>query len=393
VPKDSFHDSVCEFIAYRRAHFVVQILRRQEKYNKRSIPFAEIMADMYVGVENLQASDHRDLVFALLNMCGDKALLLSRGLLPDYSMTKKQVYTVTAMHLINEFGLRVLTWCNSGGDSDEEVNMTSWAPDWSRCILRPFGEFGRVSTNVLYDASHHSYGKWSFTRMSDEEYILKASSIVVDTISAVGISMDYSRTSKLEPSDDPDYPSTQDERSTPSSSRWPATWLKCIRRLADDYANRYQTEQSLREAMWRTPIADQVGMAHFPVTRIPEDMKLEMEIAFHFIRREKFHPDFELEKFERNPHEICYDAIYWEWLIFRSAGRRYFVSKTGWLGLGPSSTKAGDVIVVFLGLKTPMVLRPAGGGSFRIVGEAYIHGIMDGEVMDSNPMIRDIKIC
>jgi len=38
-------------------------------------------------------------------------------------------------------------------------------------------------------------------------------------------------------------------------------------------------------------------------------------------------------------------------------------------------------------------LRPAEGGSFRIVGEAYVHGIMDGEVMDSNPEVRDIKIC
>lgn len=38
----------------------------------------------------------------------------------------------------------------------------------------------------------------------------------------------------------------------------------------------------------------------------------------------------------------------------------------------------GDIIVVFLGCESPIVLRPQGGGSYKVMGECYIHGLGDG---------------
>ena len=53
------------------------------------------------------------------------------------------------------------------------------------------------------------------------------------------------------------------------------------------------------------------------------------------------------------------------------------------MGLGPTTVVQGDVVGVLGGCKVPVVLRGVGGGGggnrYRLVGETYVHGIMDGE--------------
>ncbi|KAF2872859.1 heterokaryon incompatibility protein-domain-containing protein [Massariosphaeria phaeospora] len=67
------------------------------------------------------------------------------------------------------------------------------------------------------------------------------------------------------------------------------------------------------------------------------------------------------------------------------AGRRLFRTETGLLGMGPKSTAAGDEVWVIPGAKVPFVLRPFDGGRapkrYSLVGEAYVHGYMNGEVL------------
>ena len=41
----------------------------------------------------------------------------------------------------------------------------------------------------------------------------------------------------------------------------------------------------------------------------------------------------------------------------------------------------GDVVCVFLGCPTSVVLREADDGNFTVVGECYIHGMMEGEAI------------
>ncbi|OCL09415.1 hypothetical protein AOQ84DRAFT_257225, partial [Glonium stellatum] len=67
------------------------------------------------------------------------------------------------------------------------------------------------------------------------------------------------------------------------------------------------------------------------------------------------------------------------------AGRKMFRSKSDLLGMGPKSTQEGDEVWVLLGAKVPFVLRPVNGGKasrrYRLIGEAYVHGYMDGEAL------------
>ena len=56
------------------------------------------------------------------------------------------------------------------------------------------------------------------------------------------------------------------------------------------------------------------------------------------------------------------------------------------LAVIPDASLIGDVICVFQGLPVPYVLRPVHGDAgtvYRIIGEAYVHGIMSGEAMGS----------
>lgn len=67
------------------------------------------------------------------------------------------------------------------------------------------------------------------------------------------------------------------------------------------------------------------------------------------------------------------------------------------VGFAPPKTEDGDVVVIWFGFSVPVVLRPTGNGSdtfdeFEFVGEAYIHGRMDGEALEEFFGEEDFKI-
>ncbi|KAG5979352.1 hypothetical protein E4U55_005258 [Claviceps digitariae] len=55
------------------------------------------------------------------------------------------------------------------------------------------------------------------------------------------------------------------------------------------------------------------------------------------------------------------------------------------IGLMPLLTRDGDMVVIFHGCDVPYVVRPAEEeqGCYRLVGEAYVHGVMNGEAMEN----------
>ncbi|KAK8041283.1 heterokaryon incompatibility protein-domain-containing protein [Apiospora phragmitis] len=64
------------------------------------------------------------------------------------------------------------------------------------------------------------------------------------------------------------------------------------------------------------------------------------------------------------------------------SGRRFFVTEQGHMGIGPPTLKTGDEVCVLLGGEVPFVLRPVGErGTFKLVGQCYTHGFMDGEAV------------
>jgi hypothetical protein len=64
-------------------------------------------------------------------------------------------------------------------------------------------------------------------------------------------------------------------------------------------------------------------------------------------------------------------------------GRRLFVTSQKWLGLGPIALKEDDEVWLFKNADVPFILRRCGDSQYALVGEAYVHGIMHGELMDA----------
>lgn len=73
---------------------------------------------------------------------------------------------------------------------------------------------------------------------------------------------------------------------------------------------------------------------------------------------------------------------YGQWFEYYGTNRRFFTSVGGYFGLGPSCMRQGDICAILLGADVPFILRPtAVDGTFKLVGQAYMHGVMYGEVV------------
>jgi len=68
--------------------------------------------------------------------------------------------------------------------------------------------------------------------------------------------------------------------------------------------------------------------------------------------------------------------------------RRFFTTRDKRIGIGSRETEAGDIVVIFFGGSTPFVIRELerkdpggkeGPKEYRLVGEAYVDGLMAGE--------------
>lgn len=76
-------------------------------------------------------------------------------------------------------------------------------------------------------------------------------------------------------------------------------------------------------------------------------------------------------------------------------GKNLCVTAGGYLGNVPHGTLVGDKICIVFGSTVPFLLRECSEGYFKLVGECYIHGVMDGEAMkerDMGALSRDFEI-
>lgn len=74
-----------------------------------------------------------------------------------------------------------------------------------------------------------------------------------------------------------------------------------------------------------------------------------------------------------------YSLMAWNYNMSRCLYR----TRRGYLGTGPQSVQRGDIVCVFMSAAVPFILRSRGDGDdgYTLVGDAYVHGIMDGELV------------
>jgi hypothetical protein len=68
-------------------------------------------------------------------------------------------------------------------------------------------------------------------------------------------------------------------------------------------------------------------------------------------------------------------------------GRRFCVTDQRYFALVPGSAKQGDCIALLRGGSYPVALR-ANGSAWEVVGECYIHGVMQGELYEDTAVTK-----
>ncbi|KAK4696274.1 hypothetical protein P7C71_g1628, partial [Lecanoromycetidae sp. Uapishka_2] len=156
-------------------------------------------------------------------------------------------------------------------------------------------------------------------------------------------------------------------------------WFKETEELLPKANIAYKSEDERKEALWRTPICDR-RQGHKAKVTDGYGMRV-------------------LAGLEKPPQELKGNVTQWRLdtsLEYRSSMRSFgstiFISQQGYLGLGPIEMQRGDTISIFLGAKTPSIIRSGKDGMYQLVGEAYIHGMMDGQMMETNLEAENITL-
>jgi hypothetical protein len=63
--------------------------------------------------------------------------------------------------------------------------------------------------------------------------------------------------------------------------------------------------------------------------------------------------------------------------------RRFFITKDGYMGLGPLAMKEGDAVVFLFGGVVPYLLRPD-GDMYMFIGDCYSHMQENGGIGATN---------
>lgn len=300
----------------------------------------------------LEASDRRDFVFALLGLANDRAELDLRA---DYTKEWDEVKVYVAMKLLRYNGLITLSFCGLDTSDPGPDYVPSWAPNWaSRHLPRPLSVPSRFRVRGgAKDSAYNASGRMS--QMVTESSFgpggrLTLVAIYVDRISRLGNSL-------------PDG-TIQDSVL--------ATWLVDLRDMLRGPNRIYNTAEKVEDAWWRTPIADRGQVYNYETLRATEELRCGYRMLV------------DDDQGRQNTTEAArYAAI----ARHKLRQRRSFKTSQGYLAIGPDALQEEDFVWVVLGVSVPLVLRNCGNGCWTIVGEAYVHGIMDGEITEPREQV------
>jgi hypothetical protein len=121
-----------------------------------------------------------------------------------------------------------------------------------------------------------------------------------------------------------------------------------------------------------------------------------MDVLCQLFDQEPETSEFQMSTFETYFGESIVGATHWtdfEWfrpefsdwwqdVNAHCGNRRQFQDNDGRLCIGPLSSEKDDEIWIIGGAPEPYLLRKLSTGEYSVVGQVYIHGIMDGELAD-----------
>lgn len=102
-------------------------------------------------------------------------------------------------------------------------------------------------------------------------------------------------------------------------------------------------------------------------------------------------PELSLNEWDRDKwtNEIQEPMLLFEKMSSYSSQRSFMTTKRNFLGVAPVSALEGDQIWILRGSRIPFVLRTLPNGNHKVIGEAYVHGFMRGELFTRDHQSHD----
>ena len=284
------------------------------------------LEDLLKNARAAQCSDDRDRIYAVLNLTGGKL-----GLESDYSKTTEEVFkSVVLGYASTQKDLSLLGQCEMR--QNKRPSVPSWVPDWATSNKCNRIENSRASLTT--EAQFRC----------NKKDVLVVSCCMIASLDVI---------EQIPPRD--------------STFNRNAQFYKIVSKLM-----RGKTENDLYvaggfmiDAICRTLCNKNFTEDYLPLSQHLPSYRNSKEYVRKLIEiREPIEPRGYIDE------------------VYRSVkGRAFFLTKNGYIGLGPKSMKTGDQACVILGCKPPLILRPDDEKSYRVVGDCYIDGFKDGEAL------------
>ncbi|KAJ9608440.1 hypothetical protein H2200_007428 [Cladophialophora chaetospira] len=305
----------------------------------------------------VKATELEDYIYALLSLSAEYNYLgkMNQRSVPvptiDYSKELSEIYTEWARYFIADSqSLEIL--CEpliSVGDqswSEAESKLPSWVPNWSRTVNPLRIEHG----------DHYAAARSRPVRIGNaiDQYSLNLSGIQWDSIIWVG-------------------------STTSENSQFNAAFAQ-----ASEFLGSYLTQEGLEVLFALTATAGAyqdkgAGTSTPPniwtylTTRISE----HLESGDYTLGNDLDEPNR-----PGQTQNVGWSDEYRARVRLCCFNRRLFITKRGYLGLGPYHMQLADLVCILFGGDTPYILRKSSSLTYRFIGQCYVHGIMNGEVVD-----------
>jgi hypothetical protein len=328
--------------------------------------------DLLMRWRHRDATDPRDKVYALMGLLPDTALPSARGY--DYEAPASLLFANVTFDLIRlEGNLRSLI------GSCEMPHRTSHLPTWAI----DFASTNRVAQRQLKWWGHsHRYGQFSACGQRALEASLSSNSM---SLSLTGLYLDKIEvTSNVwEVADDVAIGINELHNTLVYWDELLQQW-----RTSHDSPAEYVTGETWESAFFRTSLGDLI-MKEYPVQRaLPEHVNYLvkwMTALMHDKRSLKY--------------DKAINSLY-ESLCGMLPNQAFFVTVKGYIGVGPPDARSGDQVWILCGGQVPFVLREThqestafdGACERSLVGDAYVHGIMDGEAVGDNAEMQTVRL-
>lgn len=327
---------------------------------------------MLIHARNCESSNPRDKLYSILGLTGDAA----NDIIIDYSLPVSAVATQAFRKQVSRSkSLDALIWSQN---PSRQESIPSWAPNLcSPFSTQPSRLKGRSSS--LYAAAGNVQRKERYAFLEDGITLSVQGATIFDSIQLVSSMPCGSR-------------HLTEFQLDQVVSKWKQLvfeWLGTmeIEQKYERFMSALTFDRDIRSR--RLPKrADGLDWGtYFRITHMSRKAKTEFEYLALAVRRSTFegtkNGQTELNAWLR----LCAESI---------GGRQIIMTSEGRIGLVPAETRPLDVVCL-LGLDVPFVLRKIDVDTYIVIGEAYIHGAMDGEIVSARgashaAQVQDIKL-